>query len=127
MNRLLPALAVGCMLMLAGCTAPFLPHVPNIVNAQKVSEIEASYGVLQAGAVGYAVTCKPGTPCYVKGAATQLKKANDAVMVAFANLDAYAAAHAGEATLQFTDLVGAAETAIATVKTIEAQYGISPK
>jgi hypothetical protein len=134
------ALAAVLMLLPAACSpadffasALHLPTVGNVVTLDTVFKLENSYGAAQSLAVAYVgiERCTPDAPlsathyCSDQTIVNQLHSADVNARSMLAQAETFARAHDGESTLQWGDILSAAQTAISDFQKIVPTRGAS--
>ena len=131
MKRLLyAAAALALAASLSGCIT--LSGVTNPINQTEVYQVGNAYGTVKAVAVAYAglplcpraTTITISNICHDKAVLKQVDLDVHAADTAYFALQAFVTNPANYPTLKFSTLLADAESAIATVSQIEAQYNL---
>ena len=127
--RLAALMALACVVLpIAGCTT--LIHNP--VNQTQVYQLENAYGLAQSAAVAYSALprCKAGTSatvtnvCATHAIVAALATDDAKARTALTALESFSRNPANYPGLTFSGLLSAAQLAVTTLTTIEAQNGI---
>lgn len=114
---------VGVSIGLAACGT-----VKNPLQPQVVFDLENGYGVAQSAAVAYSSLpgCASGVPapCANRGVVVELANADSKARVALKALEDFVRNPANYPGLNYSQLLSAAQNAIAVLKEIETQNGV---
>lgn len=119
------------LLFLTACSTPLFQPVANPLNANRLAEIEASYGIALSAAVAYRrlPLCKKSSPfnaikniCAKRSIIVQLQNADAKAQITLTSARRFVAENP---TLDAFNLISAAQNAVMTLQAIEAANGVN--